>query len=82
MVPYDTLYKGTSKSHKTDKNNPFCGARLSINIRLKKLHYTDPPSKNIVGYIFLSYVDYCMINLHHSFVSFLFGSNPKTIFIS
>ena len=70
----------TSKHHKTDEKHTHFVVQVSPPIfDLKNFQYTQPHFKNTVGYFSFLFVDYCISNVHRSFVIFWFFSIPPKI---
>ena len=69
----------TSKHPKMDNNTHFV-VHVSPSIfgfLHLYAHNTQYSFKNVVGYLYFSYVDYCMSNVHRSFCVFVCFQPPK-----
>ena len=56
LVPYDTIYKGTSKRHRTDEKGHILRCRVLHKYLIQKQDYpTTPIPRSIVQLVFFKY---------------------------
>ena len=77
LVTDINVHMVTSKCHQM-KKHPIYGAYLSVNFwNLKNDKPTAPNPFSRIQQAVFKYVDNCIRNIHHSFYSFYFCSNPQ-----